>query len=279
MELFVVVIAILFVQVWGSENPLHRDAWFFRWLSRLSSWFPGNENAIFALGVGLPVIVVLVLFAFIGQHSYWLLLPLSVLLLLYSFGRGTFSDALEAYTESCYQDDWNAARACAEELRADTEHLAEGDWEIMHQQVLEAAAYRGFERMFAVLFWFFALGPVAAWAYRVLFLFVRNGGSKGAFAEKCLWVVEWPAVRVLGLSFAMTGNFVGCIRRWKESLLCVTRTTPATIAQSVLGTLLVDEDADQSCEVTRKELQLMDRLYMRTLWFWLAVVAIVVIIN
>ncbi len=278
MELFIVVVAILFVQVWGSENPLHRDAWFFNWLKSLASKLSLNEDFFFICAVGLPVLAVGSLFVFIAQHSYWSLLPISVLLLLYSFGRGEFSGALEAYTESCYQEDWASACSFAQGFQIDTDAIAENDWKGLHQQVLEAAAYRGFERMFAVLFWFFLFGPVAAWAYRLLFLFVHQGPS-GALAKKCLWVVEWPAVRALGLSFAMTGNFVGCMRRWKESVLCVTRTTPMTIAQSVQGALSVDEAVDQTCEVTRKELVLMDRLYLRTLWLWLAVAAIVVIIN
>jgi len=46
----------------------------------------------------------------------------------------------------------------------------------------------------------------------------------------------------------------------------------------VLGALSVCDELPQTCEVTRKELSLLDRLYKRTLWFWLAAAAIIVII-
>ncbi len=144
--------------------------------------------------------------------------------------------------------------------------------------MLEYAAYRGFERMFAVLFWFFLLGPLGAFGYRLMFMFSQRYGGEAANGRYWLWVVEWPVARVLGFSFAVTGNFAGCVRRWRESLFCVKRPTQLTLAQSVLGALSVSNDLAQTQEVTREELALLERLYQRTLWFWLGVTAILILL-
>lgn len=278
MELFIVVIAILFVQVWGAENPLHRDEWFRSWLTRVEGLIAAPSAFYFVLTVILPSSLVGVLLWFVAQQSYWPVVPIGVVILLYGFGRGEFSDIVAEYTQDCYKEDWESGinRACG--LGVNVDGIERDDWIVLHQQVLEESAYRGFERMFAVLFWFLILGPAGALGYRLTFLF--NESQRGnAFAKKFLWLIEWPAVRVLGLSFAMTGNFVGCIRRWRESVLCITRPTQMTIGQSVLGALSVDDDTTQSCEITRKELSLMDKLYRRTLWFWLGASAIIIIVS
>lgn len=278
MELFIIVIAILFVQVWGAENPLHKDGWFLSWLARVAVYFSASSAAFFILAVVLPSLVLGVLLYVISLQSYWPIVPVGVLILLYSLGRGEFSEIVAEYTQACYKEDWESGINRAGGLGVNVEGIARDDWVTLHQHVLEEAAYRGFERMFAVLFWFLVLGPVGALLYRLTFLF-SAAKPDNAVANKFLWLIEWPAVRVLGLSFAMTGNFVGCIRRWRESVLCITRSTQMTIGQSVLGALSVDDDTTQSCDITRKELSLMDKLYRRTLWFWLGVSAIIIIVS
>jgi AmpE protein len=47
----------------------------------------------------------------------------------------------------------------------------------------------------------------------------------------------------------------------------------------ILGALSVSEELEPDCEITRKELSLMAKLYQRTLWFWIAAVSFVVILN
>lgn len=279
MDLFIVVLAILFLQVWGADNPFHKDEWVNRWIAYLSNNFSPEPSLLFFLAIGLPIAGVSAILWGISAVSHWLLLPISVLILLYSFGRGEFSNIVTEYTQACYDEDWESAIERAGKLDVDLNGIAPNDWDTLHQHVLDEAAYRGFERMFAILFCYFIAGPIGALLYRLVFLFNYAVKGENSCAKKWLWIIEWPAVRILGLSFAMTGNFVGCIRRWRDSLLCVKRPTQMTIGQSVLGALSVDDNLDQTCEVTRKELSLLDKLYLRTLWFWLGVAAIFILMT
>ncbi|WP_086931001.1 regulatory signaling modulator protein AmpE [Agarilytica rhodophyticola] len=279
MDLFIVVLAILFLQVWGADNPFHKDEWVKRWVEYLDNSFSPGASLLFFLAVGLPILAASLVMYTIATVSYWPLLPISVFILLYSFGRGEFTNIVTEYTQACFDEDWDSALERAGKLDVDLTGLAPNDWDTLHQHVLDEAAYRGFERMFAVLFWFFIFGPLGALLYRLVFLFNHGANGENKSAKKWLWVLEWPAVRVLGLSFAMTGNFVGCIRRWHDSLFCVTRPTHMTIGQSVLGALSIEDDLDQTCEVTRKELSLLDKLYLRTLWFWLGAIAVFILVS
>lgn len=280
MQLFIVILAISFLQVWGAENPLHKDQWFKNWVVFVKSHESTPKSSMWQLLIvlGGPLVAVVALGILVYNISFWLLLPLGVVVLLYSFGRGEFNDLVHEYTLACRQDDWQEAIARAEHLGVAVEDVEEGDWSTLHQHFLDEASYRGFERMFAVLFWFLVLGPVGALMYRLTRLYLEEDGQNHELTARLLWIIEWPAVRVLGLSFAFTGNFVGCYRRWQECVFCLRRNTKAVLGLSVLGALSVDDELEQTCEVTTKELGLLVRLYTRTLWFWLAFAALGVLL-
>ncbi|MFT7561996.1 MAG: AmpE protein, partial [Flavobacteriales bacterium] len=223
----------------------------------------------------LPLLLLAVVLAIVVEQSQWFALPIAVVVLLYSFGRGEFFEIVSEYTQACYIEDWESAKARATRLEIDLDDVDENDWSALHQHVFDEAGYRGFERMFAVLFWFFLLGPVGALMYRLVFIQSRRGDG---LALRWLWLLEWPATRVLGFSFAFTGNFAGCFGRLKDCVFCIRRRSIEVLSLAIFGALTVDDDLEQTCEVTRKELCLMNRLYQRTLWLWIAVAAFIAIL-
>lgn len=277
MEIFVIILGLAFLQIWGSKNPLHRDGWFDSWRKMVvGSGFIGSQELRSFFVVVVPVAIVSISFILLARQSIWLALPLAVIVLLYSFGRGEFAEIVREYTQACYVEDWESAVSRAKRFDLQTDNIQEGDWPGLHRLVFDEAAYRGFERMFAILFWFFLLGPLGVLMYRLVFLEARHDESN-MLAKRWLWILEWPAARMLGLSFALTGNFQGCIHHWKECVLCVKRSTVDVLSPMILGALSVKEDIEPDCEVTRKELTLLSKLYQRTLWFWLAAVSIGII--
>ena len=279
MEIFVTVLALAFLQVWGARNPLHKDTWFFAWREKFFSKDAARISELKSFAcIFVPVIVLGLAFELLLAQSPWLMLPVAVIVLLYSFGRGEFAEIVREYTQACYVEDWDSATNRASRFHVEIDSIEKDDWPTLHRHVFDEAGYRGFERMFAVLFWFFLLGPVGALMYRLVFLQVSKD-SQDKLAERWLWLLEWPAVRVLGLSFALTGNFSGCITQWRECLVCAKRSTIAILSPMILGALSVSEELEPDCEITRKELSLMAKLYQRTLWFWVAAVSILVILT
>lgn len=278
MDLFVIVLALAFVQIWGAKSPLHRDSWFARWMGSVSQKQAHSHSLIaFMLSLVPPCLVLILVIALLSHITQWLALPIFILILLYSLGRGEFTEIVREYTQACYVEDWPSAIERARPLGIPVDNLVNDDWSTLHRYVLEEASYRGFERMFAVIFWFFFLGPVAAFCYRLTFLFCEKN-PENLYSSKFLWAIEWPAVRLLGISFALTGNFVGCFQRWKESLWCEQRTSRNVLSELVFGALTVSDSLNQTCEITRKELGLISKLYTRTLWFWLGMVSIILLL-
>jgi AmpE protein len=270
MQLLSVLISLGFLRLWDERNPVQKDGWYFDWLNSLGQhvWLTKAPLVVALVAVGAPVIALYVALSVTAAVSQWLLLPATIVVLLYSFGRTSVSEAVVAYNSACACQDWAQGVRHAELLQADTSDILVGDWMGLHERVLSAAAYRGFERVFAVVFWFFILGPVGAFVYRLSWLYARHPAATSG-AARWLWWLEWPAVRLLGLSFAVTGNFVGCIRRWRECFLCSMRSSAEVLLQAVTGALAVDETLQASPCVTQRELVAIQGLYTRTLWLWL----------
>lgn len=279
MDLIVILIALVALQIWGARNPLHRDQWLRRW-SKVVTRAPGCAKSPLAaviVSIGLPVVLVLVAAAWLPALLWFLL---ALIILLYSLGRGEFAPDVRAYALACGDNAWPAATAKAHLQGVKLDSITTGDWAELNKKMLEAAAYQGFERLFAVLFWFLVFGPAGALLYRLLFLHHRDaevGAEQKRLSARLLWALEWPAVRVLGLSFAITGNFVGCFNRWQRQLLAE-NASAEVLRETVLGALSVDDELVHSCDCTQREVTALKRLYARTLWFWVGALALITLL-
>lgn len=84
---------------------------------------------------------------------------------------------------------------------------------------IEEAIAASHRHVFTVLFWFVVLpGPSGAILYRMAVFLNRRWGGKGAFgacARKVLYVLEWPAVRLTAVAFAVVGDFEDAIYCWR----------------------------------------------------------------
>lgn len=72
------------------------------------------------------------------------------------------------------------------------------------------------QRIFAVLFWFALLGPVAAVIYRMVALATQANVSK---TTEVLGILDWLPVRFFSLAFALVGNFVKTFSYWLDHVV------------------------------------------------------------
>jgi len=263
----------------------HHYQWFFRWLDWLSSRIDShNTGLIVVAGIGLPLMLLALC---LGVLAYWGALWVSaaaIATLLFSFGYSDWVGDGWRLRTAWKNNDELAAMAIIKQWQPVTYHSpSELPW---RQQVLAGVAYHGFERLFPVLFWFLCLGPVGAVLYRLSYVMVTYTGlsdSSRTLASKWLWLLEWPVLRILGITFALTGNFVGCFHQWRICSFCIQRTTPAVLSHYIQGALHSYDDShlDDMCPVNRYSDQLEIRtvvaLYSRTFQLWLCLIALLLV--
>ena len=282
MLLLVVVCALLLIQIWGSGAPLHRDQWFYSLLAKF------NKNAnlaamplgTFCVVLVLACVAVLLVSSLLADISGWLSAVFGVLVLVYSMGRGQFSEPAKDYISAWQQKDWQAAVKAAHRVDVNDHDIEPDDWSELNHSMVSALAYRGFERIFTVLFWYALAGVVGALAYRLIALFTNYTESPKdeEWAQRLLWYLEWPVARLFGLSLAVTGNFASCFTRFQQYLTCAKTSTQELLVYFVESSLNVTASEALDARCGEKELTELLQLYSRTMVLWLCVIAVVTLV-
>jgi len=218
--IFLSLVVVLAILHWlGRAGFIQYDGWFRLLVNRLHK-IPGIASVpVLALVLALliPLVLLLVIFVLLyhnlGRTSlFFLYVPV----LLYSLGRGNLVEDVKAYIELVNKGDNVAASLWVENLRGNKKPVGKdldceiNDWRSLHTQALKTIAYRGFERTFAVIFWFVIVGPFGALLYRLSVLYrelAEEGSADAQVAAKWLWLLELPAVRLMGVTWAFVGNF------------------------------------------------------------------------
>ena len=267
MTFLSVLLVLALVQWWGSGAPLQKDGWFSRYIARLDAW-PGRSRGRchLLLAVLAPTLLLWLLCWWLARESstVWILI-LSVPVLLYSLGRGDFSAQVGAYS---------AANQLERLQGAGESSVMASDWGELHRQALRAVAYRSCERMFAVIFWFLVLGPAGALMYRLSVLYRERLDTRSA--ARWLWLLEWPVVRLLGLTWAMAGNFDSCFPRCQNHLTNRNKSSAALLYDMLLGAL--GRPPVSQSEVDLDAVRASQPLFSRSLLLWVSVLALITLL-
>lgn len=290
MLLLSLLIAIMLKQLWKSSNPLQYDAWLTNLDAQLSHWLHKidiNDTIInFSIVISLVSIATFAISSTLHQYNHFLYIVFACAVLLYSFGRGELTRHITDFIVAEAKGDWQQACLAAQAIQVPTDTIKTNHWGALNKNFLSQANYQGFERFFAVVFWFALFGPVGAICYRLCHLWLKQVVPHATHTNtkthrefiRLIAIIEWPAVRVLGLTYAVTGNFTGCFSAWKKSASKKNITNQEALLQSLEGALTVDHAAPKTQEITRRELEALQQLQTRTLWFWVGCIAIVFIL-
>lgn len=251
--IFLSLVVVLAIIYWlGSARVLHFDGWF-RWLINHLQKAPGLSAVAgipLALSLIIPLTVLVLIFVLISEafaNPWFGLFVLYSVVLLYSLGRGNIVADVREYIAFAARGDSVAAAQLLDRLRGNSavdpaavDPVAgdTSDWRTLHTEALKIIAYRGFERTFAVLFWFFIAGPFGALLYRLSVLyrdFSAPGSDAAQAASKWLWLLELPSVRLMGVTWALVGNFETCPLR--KNLLDMQSTSEHVLNECLRGAL------------------------------------------
>jgi AmpE protein len=239
--IFLSLIVVLGIFYWlGSASVIQYDGWY-KWLVTHLQQIPGlSRLPVLPLIVALVIPLIVLLFVFFVVNAIgkqWLLF-VYVPVLLYSLGRGNFLAEVREYISLSTNGDLAAATQFLDKLRVRAAKKSIDTWQSLHAEALRVIAYRGFERTFAVLFWFFIAGPFGALLYRLSILyrdFSKDNLEAQAIANTWLWLLEMPVVRLMGITWALVGNFETSPLR--QTMLDVDSPSDYLLGQSILGAL------------------------------------------
>ena len=173
---------------------------------------------VLAILILFPVLVLGLLLWVLEPVAYGLLvLPVHLLVLIYSLGRGDLLAGLGPVRDAWRRGDLQASAHVAERdigVRADS-------GEQLLENVQSHLLWQAYQSFFAVIFWYFLLGPVAALSYRLLALAAEHSKNPELVerAQQLRHAFDWLPVRLLAASFALVGNFAAVTRVMLHELL------------------------------------------------------------
>ncbi len=218
---FLVLLLVLWVEKFSAwRNRIQNDGHWLRFLATTESKPHWAERPWLALAllVLLPLLALWLILLALEPVAYgWLVLPVHLLVVIYSLGRGDLLAALGPFRDSWRRGDAEAAYLVA---RRDLALEADDEGALL-QSVQDHLVWQAYQSFFAVIFWYALLGPLAALAYRLIALTCEHA-SVPALREAAAQVrhaLDWLPVRVLAASFALVGNFAGVSRTLLHELL------------------------------------------------------------
>lgn len=278
MTFLALIMALAVRHLWGGEGWIQRDLWWREWRQRAQG-LGLRPSLQLLLSVALPLLLALLVLDLLRPLLFGLLwIVAAALLLLYAFGRGDFHARIARYRDYCERGNREGAWLyLREELHAgEPQEVDPGlEPEALHQQLLSSLYYDGFQRWFAVLFWFVLLGPVAALAYRLLQL--CRGVDDDGPVVKLLFLLDWIPARLLLATFAVAGDFVRSRDELVAALLDPWADSPGLLL--AVGSAAVGADADGAdSQRAAADVTALAGLLTRSAVAWVVVIALLEIL-
>jgi AmpE protein len=218
---FLVLLLVLWVEKFSAWRvAIQQDGPWLRLLAKAERQADFIESPwlVIVLMVGLPLLALALVLALLEPLAYgWLALPVHLLVLIYSLGRGDLLVSLGPFRDSWRRGDGEAAYIVA---RRDLAVEAEEEGALL-KSVQGYLLWQAYQGLFAVIFWYALLGPLAALAYRLLALMAEHAEQEivRERAVQLRHAFDWLPVRMLAASFALVGNFVAVSRALLHELL------------------------------------------------------------
>lgn len=282
MTFLALIVALILMQLYGEKNPVHSDKWFAS-LQRKCRGFGFSPAVSLVIYIVIPVVVVRFILNAIDSWLFGLLwIAGATLILLYSFGRASFDSLTQRYRSYCRSGDFQAAYLYAQEdLGIDPETLNVDSPEDVHEAIQTQLLYLGYQRWFAVLFYFVLLGPLASLVYRLLQL--SRPTPEGKLAAKVLFYIDWVPTRLLASGFALTGNFLSSRDRLMASLSEADQASGSvllSVGRAAIGGANTGESQNQQpfIEIAATETGELRDLMSRSAGAWLIAISLIVLL-
>ena len=245
--ILLVVFVIWYFTQWLNYIPTH--AWTRTYIQSFSSWLEKRQCPalwILVILTSVPVILFLILYTSVFS---WLAALLNLLILAACLQNVTVDD------DPSHEKSANHYRAQAEQI-----------------------LWQGQRNVFAVIFWFCVLGGFGALLYRLLDEVDQNAheyehSSLLQWTKRALAILDWIPVRLLGLLYAIAGDFIQAWHYWLQFATQGLSSNQDLINHTGLAALHV-KVLDKS-KAHPDEVHKAHRLVHRAILVWVIIVAII----
>ena len=268
---------------------LHKMIWFPRrcGTSRLFLWWLGMWKALpgfarsfawFQYGLAVLFPTFLAGWGFYQLEPYLWGLPaagLEVLLLFYILSHSSISRELKRYRQDLERGDVQAAYHWAESCLVVPEVRFVNDCEALNQEVIRAVLYRWFQYFFLMVFWYWltdVYGLLLAW----MTLQYSKKQTEDGLKHSGLYWLEWVPVRLLGLSYCLSGNMSSGLLVWRKLFWNVGCNSERVL--SIVGRQSLKFDSHKHMKMSEhqrasEELDSWQMLHIRSMSVWMVVIA------
>ncbi len=255
--------------------------------AKLANWPALIPVILLAVLLVLPVAAVIYSLGATLQGFTYLIL--AVIVLLFSIGPRDIGEEVDEYCDAIAEGDEDAIRHRAKSIVEDD---VPDDERARIQRVEEAVCVQANNRLFAVVFWFVLLGPLAAWAYRVtdlirrraVFTATRSDEEDGAAArirdaaETLHGWVAWIPARLTAIGYVAAGHAddaIAALRAPTEDRDASTSEhSEHLLARVGVAALALQDRPDESlAERAVRGAQAANKLVFRLLLIWAVIIA------
>jgi len=242
---------------------------------------------LLAIFLVLPVFGVIILLG--GTLREFTYLLLAIVVLFFSLGPHDIGEDVDDYCEALESEN-------EDEIVRAAKAIVEGDVPTESLQriqcVEESVCVQANNRLFAVIFWFMLLGPLAAWAYRVTDLIRRRAVFNAArseaddadaerirdAAESLHGWLAWIPARLTAVGYATAGHFdeaIAALRAPAEQTgLSLSEQNEKLLARVGVAALALQQDPDESMTARgARGAVAANRLVFRLLLIWAVIIS------
>lgn len=227
MKIVIILICLALARYAHTENALRQWHWFDKYLQLLRR--PLQEaNAKspwlgFAL-VMLPVLIALMLVLKLlgGQAHHIGQFLISIIVLWYCLSVISVKEDLASYHSALLEEGKQDSSSAVASLLG---NAPPADHAQIPRAVTHAIFWQPLQRIFGVIFWFIALGPVGALFYHMVIVLREEAisGNSDALslsqeAKLAQSILDWLPARVVGLGYALAGHFAPTFAYWSKNL-------------------------------------------------------------
>ena len=259
----------------------------FRQAQRVANWPAVIPVILLGIILVLPVFAVI---WFLGDTlAGFTYLLLAVVVLFFSLGPRDVGEEVGEYCDALSAEDAELVHSAAKAIIEDD--VPDDPFE--RTQCVEAAVcVQANNRLFAVIFWFVVLGPLAAWAYRVtdlirrraVFNATRETGPEGnaermrEAAEKLHGWVAWIPARLTAIGYAAAGHMDDAIAALRapteDTNLTTSERSEHLLARVGLAALALQDRPDETPgERAIRGAQAASHLVFKLLLIWAVIIS------